>query len=214
MADINLINLVYARYSKSSVPRLAGMIRALRIVENENIAGDIVECGVWRGGNIMLARKICPDRICWLYDTFTGMTEPDEFDSKISSGESALARYRAKGGVPWQAENAAQVKQYFRETQTFDESKLNFVIGPVEMTLIESPLPERIALLRLDTDWHSSTKVEMEKLYPRLAAGGVLIVDDYGHWTGARKAIDEYFGVDIPEMEWLDYTAIMMRKPC
>jgi O-methyltransferase len=62
----------------------------------------------------------------------------------------------------------------------------------VEDTLPDQA-PERIALLRLDTDWYASTKHELEQLYPRLAEGGVLIVDDYGHYEGARRAVDEYF---------------------
>lgn len=88
---------------------------------------------------------------------------------------------------------------------------LEFVIGPVEETLI-TKVPERIALLRLDTDWYESTRAELEYLYPRLVVGGVLIVDDYGHWKGARKAVDEYFaalGNDAPLLNRLDYTGRM-----
>jgi hypothetical protein len=53
--------------------------------------------------------------------------------------------------------------------------------------------PEQISVLRLDTDWYSSTKHELMHLFPRLSKNGVLIIDDYGHWAGARKAVDEYF---------------------
>ena len=73
----------------------------------------------------------------------------------------------------------------------YDKSKIHLVKGKVEET-IPKTLPERIALLRLDTDWYASTKHEMLHLFPRLVPGGVLILDDYGSWLGARKAVDEY----------------------
>jgi O-methyltransferase len=89
------------------------------------------------------------------------------------------------------------------------------VTGRVEQTLLEPKnLPERIAVLRLDTDWYASTKIELETLYPRLSPGGVLIVDDYGHWMGAQRAVKEYFAENMPAMQWIDYTAISIVKPC
>src|SRR5437867_1862945 len=75
--------------------------------------------------------------------------------------------------------------------------------------------PERIALLRLDTDWYESTKHELEHLYPRLAPHGVLIIDDYGHWVGAKQAVDEYFATQKlkPFLNRLDYTGRLVIKP-
>ena len=67
------------------------------------------------------------------------------------------------------------------------------MVGKVEQT-IPAAAPPSIALLRLDTDWYESTRHELEYLFPRLAIGGVLIIDDYGWWAGARRAVDEYFG--------------------
>jgi hypothetical protein len=69
---------------------------------------------------------------------------------------------------------------------------MHFVKGKVEDT-IPASTPDRIAILRLDTDWYASTRHELEHLYPLLAPGGVLIIDDYGHWEGCRQAVDEYF---------------------
>ena len=74
----------------------------------------------------------------------------------------------------------------------YDPEKIHFVQGKVEDT-IPATIPEKISLLRLDTDWYESTKHELEHLFPRLSKGGILILDDYGHWQGARKAADEYF---------------------
>jgi len=78
-------------------------------------------------------------------------------------------------------------------TTGYPEERIHMVRGPVEETLPQQA-PERLALLRLDTDWYESTRRELVHLYPRLSDGGVLIVDDYGHWSGARRAVDEYFG--------------------
>ena len=73
-------------------------------------------------------------------------------------------------------------------------------------------MPERIALLRIDTDWYESTRHELVHLYPRLSPGGVLIIDDYGHWQGARKAVDEYFQAGL-FLNHIDYTGRLAIKP-
>jgi hypothetical protein len=81
------------------------------------------------------------------------------------------------------------------------------IAGKVEETLPEHA-PESIALLRLDTDWYESTRHELEHLFPRVVAGGVLLLDDYGHWKGSRKAVDEYFAAQGITMllNRVDYT--------
>lgn len=204
----------YGKYTKSSEARLAAMRDCLLAIERERLAGDVVECGVWRGGNIILARKLAPERLCWLFDTFSGMTEPGELDRK-PNGARALDAYRAKpASQPWAAASLDDVRSYFAETGTLDDERLRFVVGPVEQTLRDpAHVPERIALLRLDTDWHASTKIELEILYPRLAPGGFLIVDDFGHWLGARKAVEDYFAGSPVKVEPIDDTAIVIRKP-
>jgi hypothetical protein len=88
------------------------------------------------------------------------------------------------------------------------------VIGRVEETLPQAA-PDEIAILRLDTDWYESTRHELEHLYPRLSVGGILIIDDYGHWQGARKAVDEYFAGRSPAvfLNRVDYTCRLVVKP-
>ena len=203
-------------YTKSGVLRLTAMCEAVWRIDDQDIPGDVVECGVWRGGNIILTRRLCPHRVCWLYDTFSGMTIPEDIDT-TRSGRKAMDSYlgRMKPGGKWSAVSVAEVTANLVETKTWDEKYLRFVVGPVEQTLLETRnLPEQIALLRLDTDWYASTKVELEVLYPRLVPGGYLIVDDYGHWLGARKAVDDYFGEDGPSMTMIDYSAMQIIKPC
>ena len=95
----------------------------------------------------------------------------------------------------------------------YPAERLHLVHGPVEETL-PARAPEEIALLRLDTDWYESTRHELVHLYPRLADGGVLIIDDYGHWEGARRAVDEYFATEAPSLmlNRVDYTARIAIK--
>jgi predicted O-methyltransferase YrrM len=95
----------------------------------------------------------------------------------------------------------------------YDPQLINFVLGPVEQT-IPATMPSEIALLRLDTDWYESTRHELEHLWPLLRVGGVLIIDDYGHFQGARQAVDEFFGRQPhrPLLHRVDYSARVAVK--
>jgi O-methyltransferase len=213
LSDDDLIGSVL-KFTRTGRARTAAMLKAVRLVDKRGIDGDIVECGVWLGGNIILSRMVSPQRVCWLYDTFTGMPEPgpEDFDLRGAPASFHYQR-RTADGIGWCAASASQVRECLDKTSTFRADKIRFVEGDVEVTLLEERnLPERISVLRLDTDWYASTKVELEVLYPRLAPGGVLIIDDYGHWRGARKAVDDYFHGQSVEFETIDYTGIMMVK--
>ena len=207
---VSILSLVQ-EYTKSTPERLRSMYAALRLVDEEGVEGDVVECGVWRGGNIMLARIMSPERTCWLYDTFEGMTEPDhELDVK-RDGERAIDRYllKKRNGGRWNAVSVEDVKDSFRKMRLADNCK--FVIGPVEDTVLHQS-PEKISILRLDVDWHAPTKAALENLYHKLSPGGFLIVDDYGHWMGCKKAVDDFFGDDKPVMAEVDYSCVMFQR--
>jgi len=186
----------------TSAERQWALINAVRHVVRAQVPGDIVECGVWRGGAAMAAALTLldagsSDRKIWLYDTFAGMTAPGADDVRAADGVAARRTWtrhrRVDGGNDWCRAPLADVRSNMAATG-YPETGLRFVQGPVEQTLLESAnLPDSIALLRLDTDWYESTRTELEILYPRLSIGGVLIIDDYGHWQGARKAVDEFF---------------------
>jgi O-methyltransferase len=199
--------------TKSSTARFDAWKDCLTAIEQQAIAGDIVEAGVWRGGNIIAARLLCPTRTCWLYDTFDGMTAPTEFDRK-PNGARAMLSYLAKTAArKWACVPLDQVCGYFADAGVLDQEHLRFVVGPVEQTLRDpANIPERIALLRLDTDWHASTKIELEALYPRLAVGGFLLIDDFGHWLGCQKAVVDYFRGRPFHPKTIDDTAILLRK--
>jgi hypothetical protein len=150
----------------------------------------MVECGVWKGGSMMAVAKTLlrlndTERCLWLYDTYAGMSKPTAMD--VSECDISAQR-------DFEADYLRVSLDDVRKAVLgvgYDDRKVFFVTGKVEETL-PAHAPEQVALLRLDTDWYESTRHELLHLFPRLARGGVLIVDDYGHWQGARKATDEY----------------------
>lgn len=184
---------------------LCSTLAAAKYVCESGIEGDFVECGVWRGGNAVIAaeifRRYNSSKRVFLFDTFEGMTEPTSNDMSLSDGRMAIGQFLAseKGSYnEWCFASQSEVRSAFSSRDLLSES-IVFVKGPVETTLrLDSNLPERISLLRLDTDWYESTKLELEVLFPRLSVGGCLIVDDYGYWSGAKKATDEFFA-QIPK---------------
>lgn len=136
-------------------------------------------------------------RRLFLYDTFEGMTEPTERDKNLQGVTAkSILDLDQRGTGYWCYASLDDVKQNLGSTG-YPVERFEFVVGPVEQT-IPARIPERIALLRLDTDWYESTRHELEHLYPRLSPFGVLIIDDYGFWKGARKAVDEYFAARTP----------------
>ena len=213
-------------YTLTSVARLQALVDAVRYCVARELPGAFAECGVWRGGSVLamlltLQELGRPDRDVYLFDTFEGMTAPTERDVSaldppaLREWNEALAR----GERPWQEYfdpalvNERAVADVLHATG-YPAERLHLVRGPVETTL-PAQAPDRLALLRLDTDWYASTRHELEQLYPRLVGEGVLIIDDYGHWEGAREAVDEYFAAHgpAPLLQRVDYTGRMAVKP-
>jgi O-methyltransferase len=205
--------------STSSDERLFATIMACRYVVDRDIEGDFVECGVWRGGNSIIAADVFKTmhskKLVWLFDTFSGMTEPTAADVNWR-GEPADTKFRAsrkQGHNSWCYAPIEEVQANFSKAGLLD-GRVRFVKGDVAQTLANpAGLPDSISILRLDTDWYESTRSELEALYPRLSRGGVLIIDDYGHWGGARKAVDEYFEAKArPFLQYIDQTARIAVK--
>lgn len=182
-------------FTMTSRSRIAALCRSVEFVVRHDIPGDIVECGVWKGGSMMAAALRLQQlgdtrRKIYLCDTFEGMTAPTAVDAD-NRGRSAHQRMSSESvGGSWFREPLEEVRRNLLSTG-IDADRLVFVKGPVESTL-PANAPEKISILRLDTDWYESTKHELEHLFPRLSVGGTLILDDYGYWRGARKAVDEY----------------------
>jgi hypothetical protein len=205
----------------TSIERMYALYGATRYIVDNEIEGDFVECGVWRGGSMMLValtllRLGRSDRELWLYDTFTGMTPPSADDVQEMTGARAgdiLAQRGKSHDDPfWGIAPRAVVEQNLRDTG-YPRERIHFIEGDV-LTTLPAHAPERIALLRLDTDWYASTRHELATLYPRVEPGGVTIIDDYGYWRGARKATDEYFATVTPRplLQRIDYTGRLCVK--
>lgn len=181
-------------YTMTTPERIVALLRSIRYIVANDIQGDIVECGVWRGGSMMAAARLLrrlgvEDRHFWLYDTFEGMPTPNQQEA-IYNGKSAQDMLEADPSYRCFA-SIDEVRANL-STCDIDPRRLHFVKGKVEDT-IPGQVPERIALLRLDTDWYESTMHELTHLFPRLSPKGVIIIDDFGHWKGAQKATEEYF---------------------
>jgi hypothetical protein len=219
LADRRIVERVMP-YTMTSVARIQAVIDAVRYCEAREISGAFAECGVWRGGSVLamilaLQQRGAEPRDIHLYDTFEGMTEPTEADG------SALNEWLASrdgDGRAWPDMFGAHVFQEEGVRKTllatgYPAERLHFVRGPVEKTIPEHS-PGTLALLRLDTDWYESTRHELEHLYPLLEDAGVLIIDDYGHWDGARRAVDEYFAQRAAPLllNRIDYTGRVAIK--
>ena len=185
-------------YTMTSPERMFALYQAVKYAVVNNIPGDLVECGVWRGGSSMLIALTLlkfgnTNKSIFLYDTYEGMSAPTERDIMAATNSSAKEKYKEfqLKNKKWAYAPLEEVKDNMLSTG-YPPNKVHFVKGTVEDTLLREA-PSQIALLRLDTDWYESTLHELKCLFPRLSKGGVLIIDDYGHWKGAREAVDEYF---------------------
>jgi O-methyltransferase len=204
-------------YTRTSVERMYALYQATQYIVRAGVPGSVVECGVWRGGSAMLAAMTlaaCDDRAreLWLYDTYEGMSAPSDHDRDwrgISAAELMKQGEANKETSVWCYSSLDEVRANMARTG-YPADRLRFIKGKVEDSL-PGEAPAQIALLRLDTDFYESTYHELTHLYPRLAPGGVLIIDDYGHWAGARKATDQYFAqLGQPLLlQRIDYTGRM-----
>jgi O-methyltransferase len=183
-------------YTMTGVEKQYALYLATRHVVKHDIPGAVVECGVWRGGSMhLVARTLLAigdtSRELYLFDTFDGMTPPTDKDVTYEGKPVAdLLSSRPRTAKIWAVASLEDVQQGFEEIP-YPRERIHFVQGPVESTLPEQA-PDQIAILRLDTDWYESTRHELMTLYDRLSPGGVLIIDDYGSYQGARAAIEEF----------------------
>ena len=196
--EIKIIKTVKP-FTLTNPESIYSIIHATKYVIDNQVPGDIVECGVWRGGLMMavahtLLKEKKHDRDLYLFDTFEVMSKPTDVDVSVNGKKSANIEFeknkKNEDSSDWCFASLDEVKKNMIKTG-YDSEKLHFIKGKVENTLPEH-IPNQIAILRLDTDWYESTKHELIHLFPKLVSGGVLILDDYGHWEGAKKAVDEY----------------------
>lgn len=209
-AEINLYQSVRP-YTLTGHERVVALRDAVRYVSDAGIDGAIVECGVWRGGSMLVvARTLLAlgdvTRDLYLYDTFTQMPPPGDEDVDLL-GTRAADVYDDALAFDGFANLPIERVRALMEATGYPPERLHLVAGMVEDT-IPAAAPDQIALCRLDTDWYASTKHEMDHLAPRVVEGGVLLIDDYGHFQGSRKAVDEYFEARSahPLLQRIDWT--------
>lgn len=208
----------------TSPERIIGLVRAVDYTFAAGIPGDFVECGVWRGGSMFAAARALlnrnsRDRQLWLYDTFEGMSEPTTADvdlhGETAAGLLQIHQPEDRHGV-WCRSRLEEVEQTMTSSG-YPTDRIRYIAGKVEDTLPVTR-PQQIALLRLDTDWYESTRCELEFLFPLLSPGGVLIIDDYGHWQGCRRAVDDYFAatgqaIHLARMDYTGRIGIKQARP-
>jgi len=208
-------------FTATSAERIGGLINAVKYLSRNQVEGDFVECGVWRGGSMMAAMLTLlqlgdTSRHFYLYDTYEGMTPPTNKDvthnNDSASDLLAMSEKDKEGRSYWCVAGLNDVQRNVFSTG-YPKDKIHFIKGRVEDTL-PATLPGRIALLRLDTDWYESTYHELTHLYPLLCSNGVLIIDDYGFWQGCRKAVDDYFAKQPfkPLLNKLDFSGRLAVK--
>lgn len=194
-------------YTMSSNARLRGLYRGVRHVVTNEIPGDVVECGAARGGSAALMgltlNRLHARRRLWVFDTFEGLPPPtlDDPDFEIAK----LYTGECRGELD-------EVAGLFERLGILSNTR--FVKGLFQKTLPACAV-EKIAVLHVDGDWYDSVRVCLAQLYERVSPGGIIQIDDYGHWAGARKAVDEFMhqrAIDVP-LERLDYTGRQFIKP-
>jgi O-methyltransferase len=176
---------------------------AIIYCEKNNIEGSWVECGIMEGQQprttcFTILKNNFKIRDIYMYDTFSGLPEPGEHDFSNSLNREELLKIwvSMKTGDNTNAFcycSLEQAKKYVNSTN-YPQDKLHFIKGDVLETLNKKEnIPDKICILRLDTDWYDSSKYELEKLYNNVVDGGIVILDDYFEWNGQRKATDEFF---------------------
>jgi hypothetical protein len=205
-------------FTMTSLERMAALLKAVTYVTQSGIPGDIAECGVWRGGSMMTVALTLlahgdRSRSLYLFDTFEGMSPPSGDDKSLDgiAADVQLERDPQGTGV-WCYASLDDVRANILSTG-YPADKIHLIKGKVEDTIPRN-IPSSLSLLRLDTDWYESTKHELRHLYPLLNTRGILIIDDYGHWQGAKKAVDEYFAeLEVKDyLHRIDYTGRILVK--
>jgi len=186
----------FEKISLTSKTNLWSIFQSIEYINNKNIAGDIVECGIYNGFTIAFMNQILIknylDKVIWGYDTFE-----DGFLKETISDKDILTIKKKVFNIDNDKTKFFTLEEVILNIKKFSEyndDKFRLIKGDIIKTLdSEENIPKKISFLRLDTDLYETTKKQLEILYPRLTPGGILHIDDYGWMGGVRDAVDEYF---------------------
>lgn len=178
-SDEKLISTVRP-YTFCSESKLKNLIQLSTQLNNNLIDGDYVECGTYKGGSAaVLSRYLGTARKLWLYDSFEGMPETTAQDGKVAR------QYIGKGAV--ELEDVYTILK----TVGADLAKVKIIKGYFEDTF-RADLPEQVALLHCDADWYESVLLTLRTFYDLIPEGGIIVLDDFGYWEGAREAFYDF----------------------
>ena len=213
--DNSSILNISKKFSMLSNDRILSNMSCVEYVIKNNIDGDIVEIGVWKGGSILsmiltLEKLSSFNKNIHLYDTFEGMTEPSEIDVNFEN-KPANDFLKLRSDLKNCKSELDEVINNISNNSSYPKDLIKYHVGDIVKTDF---IPEKISILRLDTDWYESTKFELDNFYDKVNSGGIIIVDDYGFWKGSKKAVDEFL-IDKPEIKIIpiDNEGIMFYKP-
>ncbi len=192
------------------IKRLKNIKYCMKEILTNNIPGDCIETGVWRGGSTILMRAILKaygdlNRKVWVADSFAGLPppNPEKYPDDLGLDLSRMS---------YLAVSLEQVKSNFRKYDLLDNQVI-FLEGLFSETLPTAPI-EHIALLRLDGDYYESTMDTLSNLYPKLSVGGFVIIDDFGAIGACAKAVHDYrriHNIEEPIKE-IDFTGVFWKK--
>jgi O-methyltransferase len=207
--DVDIRNVSETYHTMMGRKRLDNIQSLLDIVLRENVPGDLIETGVWRGGGTIfmrgyLAARGITNRRVWVADSFAGLPVPSALHDQGYDFSAAK--------VPILAISRQAVEDLFRRYELLDD-QVQFLEGWFKDTLPTAPI-DRLALLRLDGDLYESTFDALTHLYRKLSPGGFVIVDDYYDFEPCRKAVDEFRNEigDQAMLHRIDWTAVYWRK--
>jgi len=216
---LSLFRKIYP-YTMVDAKRLSNIHDLAEAAEKGKLKGVFAECGVWRGGCAAImasvSKKAQSSRKIWLFDSFEGLPEPTTKDGQVAKD---YAQNRAGGKLKTINKCVGPLddaKEIFFNVLKIDPNNVVIKKGWFQDTL---PVAKKeigpIAILRLDGDWYESTKICLDNLYDNVTSGGYVVVDDYGHWEGCKKAIDEFIaGRKIKtDLIKIDYAGIYFKKP-
>jgi O-methyltransferase len=198
-------------YSMIGLRRLDNIQQCVADIVANNVPGDLIEAGVWRGGSTIFMRALLKhhqiaNRVVWAADSFQGLPRPN-------LSVSGMPREQDFSHMGYLKVSLEQVQANFRRFDLLDD-QVKFLKGWFKDTMLTAPI-DRLALLRLDADMYESTMDVLGPLYPKVSAGGYVIIDDYHTWDGCRKAVDEFRAAHgiTAELRQIDWASVYWQVP-